>query len=246
LIKKLVARSPFKDVVLKQLGKFGYLPSYFIPGVEKCGTTSLYKYMIQHPRIGTSQTKESFFFDRNYKKGLQWYKGFYQEPNCIDATPTYYRKDEYLKELSKIQPAKYIVILREPIARFESAWNMNLQNGWDHRSFPEIFGDEFPNVLDGYIGQGVYHRRLQSMIHILGRENIHVMFLENLIEDPRGEMNRVFNFLGLHQCFVSRLPPQKKGKYVKRLKDNEINMLRMVYDPANEDLSKLLGESLPW
>jgi hypothetical protein len=236
-----------KDMVLKQMGRFGHFPKYFIPGVEKCGTTTLYNYMIQHPLIDKAQTKESFFFDKNFKKGLSWYKGFFQKPNCVDGTPTYYRSDQYLRKIKlTVQPPKSVVILREPIARFESAWNMNLANKWDKRSFDQIFADEYLNISDGYIGQGIYHKRLESIFEIFGRKNVHVMFLENLKRNPVFEMNRVFSFLGLYQFFVHKIPPQKKGTYLKRLTDKQKSLLDMIYTPANQELENLLGEPLPW
>ncbi len=53
------------------------LPSFIIIGEAKCGTTSLYNYMIQHPNIKSALTKEINYFNWNYKRGLNWYKGHF-------------------------------------------------------------------------------------------------------------------------------------------------------------------------
>ncbi|MEH7322822.1 sulfotransferase domain-containing protein, partial [Cytobacillus firmus] len=49
------------------------LPHFLIIGAQKCGTTSLYNYLIQHPNIISAKHKEIHFFDYNYNKGSNWY-----------------------------------------------------------------------------------------------------------------------------------------------------------------------------
>jgi len=50
------------------------LPDFLIIGFPKCGTTSLYEYLIQHPDIHPPLGKEIDYFDRLYHKGNNWYK----------------------------------------------------------------------------------------------------------------------------------------------------------------------------
>ncbi len=42
------------------------LPDFIIIGAMKSGTTSLYNYLIQHPRIIAAQKKEVHFFDKHF------------------------------------------------------------------------------------------------------------------------------------------------------------------------------------
>ena len=49
-------------------------PTFLIIGAAKCGTSSLYDYLMQHPSVGGSLTKQIHFFDRYYDRGLDWYK----------------------------------------------------------------------------------------------------------------------------------------------------------------------------
>ncbi len=53
------------------------LPNYLIIGAQRCGTTSLYEYLIRHPRILSSLTKEVHYFDYNFDKGQSWYRSFF-------------------------------------------------------------------------------------------------------------------------------------------------------------------------
>ena len=58
------------------------LPDFIIIGAARCGTTSLYNYMTNHPNIFPASEKELHFFDLNYNKGVSWYKSkFFQDNN---------------------------------------------------------------------------------------------------------------------------------------------------------------------
>src|SRR5262245_25916191 len=48
-------------------------PHFIIIGAGKCGTTSLYRYLVQHPSIDAASAKEVHYFDHNYRLGRDWY-----------------------------------------------------------------------------------------------------------------------------------------------------------------------------
>jgi len=52
-------------------------PDFVILGAAKCGTTSLYAYLGQHPDVFLSctspSTDETFFFETEYERGWQYY-----------------------------------------------------------------------------------------------------------------------------------------------------------------------------
>ena len=50
------------------------LPTFLIIGAAKGGTSSLYDYLMQHPCVGKSLTKQIHFFDRYYDRKISWYK----------------------------------------------------------------------------------------------------------------------------------------------------------------------------
>ena len=56
------------------------LPTFVVIGAMKCGTTSLYRYLQQHPEICMSRTKEPNFFvrEKNYDKGIEWYQSLFE------------------------------------------------------------------------------------------------------------------------------------------------------------------------
>ena len=55
------------------------LPNFFVAGCQKCATTSLHHYLIQHPDIYLPVQKETKHFvqDFLYNKGIKYYKDTY-------------------------------------------------------------------------------------------------------------------------------------------------------------------------
>jgi Sulfotransferase domain len=109
------------------------LPSIMIIGAQKAATSSLHNYLIQHPDIQEGNEKEVHFFDYNfnYNKGINWYQDQFPENGrlFLDSTPRYlYEKDVPRRIKQHIEnDIKFIVVLREPLSRAYSAWNMYLQ-----------------------------------------------------------------------------------------------------------------------
>ena len=66
-----------RDLIRSFTSKYRILPDFIIIGESKCGTTSLYNYIIQHPAIKSALSKEINFFNWSYDKPLNWYRGHF-------------------------------------------------------------------------------------------------------------------------------------------------------------------------
>lgn len=54
------------------------LPTFLIVGAQRCGTTSLFKALMQHPRVrGPVLRKGVHYFDLAHARGLDWYRGHF-------------------------------------------------------------------------------------------------------------------------------------------------------------------------
>jgi len=141
------------------------LPDFLIIGFPKCGTTSLYEYLIQHPDIHPPVGKEIDYFDRLYHKGLNWYKVRFPvifQKNYInkilgkkfltgEATPRYIIHPHAPKRIKKIIPnSKFIVLLRNPVDRAFSHHQMNLKNDYEYCSFDEAIKNEKKRIEGRY------------------------------------------------------------------------------------------------
>lgn len=111
----------------------GHLPNLIIPGVQKAATSSLHHYLVQHPSIIGGNIKEVHFFDldRKFSRGKKWYKQQFPHAKdyILDATPNYlYERHIPLRIKETLgDEVRFIVILREPVSRCFSAWNMYRQ-----------------------------------------------------------------------------------------------------------------------
>jgi len=106
-------------------------PSFLIIGAQKCGTTALHSYLSLHPQIAGSNPKELHFFnsDYNYSKGVAYYESLLSNLNekliKFEASPSYLVNPFAAARIYNYNPAvRLIVLLRNPIERAFSAWNM--------------------------------------------------------------------------------------------------------------------------
>lgn len=110
----------------------GTAPSFLIIGAQKSGTTSLYNMLDQHPDIQGSATKEVRYFSHSIHFGTtreEYEKNFrplpFTHPKFFEATPAYIARPGVAQQIASHYPSiKLICILREPISRAFSAYNM--------------------------------------------------------------------------------------------------------------------------
>jgi hypothetical protein len=104
---------------------------FYIAGAQKCGTTAIWQYLSLHKNIVAPQIKESHFFscDQRYRQGYAHYIDMLGQNESgklrFDASPSYLNSQDAHVRLNEFNPdAKIILILRDPVERAFSAWNM--------------------------------------------------------------------------------------------------------------------------
>ncbi len=117
---------------------------FILIGETKCGTTSLYNYLIQHPKAidtpGNGEgydkdyaTKELHFFDNFHDRGIDWYYSRFPQTKSDEitgeATSMYiYRALIARRVKEHLSDIKFIVLLRNPVDRLVSNYEHN--NKW--------------------------------------------------------------------------------------------------------------------
>jgi len=109
-------------------------PSFLIVGVQKGGTSALHGYLSSHPCILPASKKEIHFFDKDlaYHRGLTWYHSHFPLPHHLrqgaitfETTPVYLYRSKCARRIWEYDPGiKLIVLLRNPVDRAYSHWNM--------------------------------------------------------------------------------------------------------------------------
>lgn len=105
-------------------------PDFLILGVQKSATTALFDVLNSLKGFSGSSLKELHFFDNDcsYKKGNEWYFSFFNSEVGVkkfEATPSYiYMRDVPGRIYNNLGSMKFVVMLRDPVKRCFSAWNM--------------------------------------------------------------------------------------------------------------------------
>jgi hypothetical protein len=104
------------------------LPSFFILGAAKSGTTSLHNYLGQHPEICVSSSKEPFYFEAEFDRGTTYYFNRYfahwSDEKIVGEAR---HRNLYLPYVAQRihgfnDSARLIVCLRNPTERAVSHW----------------------------------------------------------------------------------------------------------------------------
>ena len=109
-------------------------PGFIIIGAQEAGTAFLFDYLSRHPRLRAARETEVRFFDQNvsYERGREWYEKFFplrreMQPGEIafEASPNYLFSTTAPARIAAYDPTiKLIAVLRNPVERAYSAWNM--------------------------------------------------------------------------------------------------------------------------
>ena len=151
------------------------MPNFIIIGGQKCGTTSLYRYLEQHPNIVSALHKEPNFFSMNFGQGLSWYKAHFplsvymyyskkirgQSLITGEASPYYIYYPHTPRRISQILPqAKLILLLRNPVDRAYSHYNHKVRRGIE--PLPS-FEDAIVSEAERLAGEG--QKVVENQIH---------------------------------------------------------------------------------
>jgi len=207
------------------------VPNFLIIGAQKAGTTSLYKYLEQHPDIFMSKPKEPCFFadDNKYSEGLTYYSKFYVEcknQKMIGESSTpysfYLNLEKIIKRIYNFSPSiKLIYILRNPISRAYSSYWWNVRMQADPLSFEEAILQEENRVHNdneeiiapwSYKRSGLYFYIIEKYLKFFPRENLKVILLEDLNFSAVKTCNDIFEFLNLKKFDVTKLEVDKINK----------------------------------
>ncbi|MGM0884265.1 MAG: sulfotransferase domain-containing protein [Bacillota bacterium] len=247
-----------------------FVPDFLIIGAQKCGTTSLYNYLIQHPQIISALNKEVHFFDINFKKGLDWYRSKFpllESKKWItgEASPYYIFHPHTPKRIFQIMPKiKLIVLLRNPVDRAYSHYHHQVRMGTEPLSFREAIKKEEsrlkPEIMKmlkdenyqsppyqyySYLARGRYVEQLKTWMNLFPTEQFLILKSEDLYSNPAIVFHRVLDFLGLPRYELKQYTKDNSGAYLKL--DLQLrNELLEYFRPYNRQLYKYLGVDFGW
>ncbi|XP_077183671.1 heparan sulfate glucosamine 3-O-sulfotransferase 3A1-like [Paroedura picta] len=188
------------------------LPQAVIIGVKKGGTRALLEFLRVHPDVRAAGA-EPHFFDRNYGRGLAWYRDLM--PRTLDGqitmekTPSYFVTKEAPARISAMSKGtKLIVVVRDPVTRAISDYTQTLSKKPDIPTFESLtFKNRTTGLIDttwSAIQIGIYAKHLENWLLYFPIGQILFVSGERLISDPAGELGRVQDFLGLKRIITDK------------------------------------------
>jgi len=185
------------------------LPDFIIVGSPRSGSTSLARYLGEHPQIYMAEQKEIHFFSSYYDRGLAWYESLFssagEDQLVAEATPTYLADRVAMGRLVDTLPgAKLVMIFRNPTDRAWSDYWMRKNRGLEDREFGEIVASEIAAIDAGeidydlrFVWHGLYDVHVDHLLSRVDRDQIHVAIFEELASEPETVYSGVCTFLGV-------------------------------------------------
>ncbi|XP_055045966.2 heparan sulfate glucosamine 3-O-sulfotransferase 4 [Misgurnus anguillicaudatus] len=188
------------------------LPQAIIIGVKKGGTRALLEALRVHPDV-RAVGNEPHFFDRNYEKGLDWYRELMpstlEGQITMEKTPSYFVTNSAPKRIhSMARDIKLIIVVRNPVTRAISDYTQTLSKRPEIPTFEVLaFKNRTLGLIDASwsaLRIGIYALHLESWMQYFPLSQMHFVSGERLIVDPAGEMAKVQDFLGLKRIVTDK------------------------------------------
>jgi hypothetical protein len=237
------------------------LVDFVIPGAQKSGTTALELYLSEHPEICVPRRmKELHFFDRdrNFTARTVDYAPYHAffDPRpgqrlLGEATPDYLYWPSAPERMATYNPAlKLIIVLRNPVTRAFSHWNMQRHLVRDPLPFFDALRAEGERTRTmppqramrfAYVGRGLYSRQLKRLWNHFPREQTIAFKSEELVERPGTVLARVAEFLGISPFSPVTPRTVHAYRYESAMTDEERRYLVGVFEPEIRELERLLA-----
>lgn len=152
------------------------LPTFLMIGAQRCGTTSLFRALMAHPQVlRPSVHKGVNYFDINYHRGEDWYRGHFPvremaewrtrrhgPPSVFDASGYYMFHPLAPARIARDLPdIRLIALLRNPVERAYSAFKHESARGFEWLDFEEALHLE-EERLEGEVDRMIEDPSYQS------------------------------------------------------------------------------------
>lgn len=217
--------------------------NFVIGGTQKGGTSALDSFLRQHPEICMPESrKELHYFDReenfdgkpDYKKYHANFRPGARHRVIGEATPIYMYWNAAPDRIWTYNPEmKWIVVLRNPVERAFSHWNMETKRGAETLPFQDAVERESERCREAlplqhrvysYIDRGFYAAQVRRLSGIFGSDRCLFLLNEELRANHQETLHRAFDFLGVDPSFI---PP-------------EASVFEQDYDSQIEQRSRLI------
>lgn len=229
---------------------------FIICGTQKGGTTALDAYLRENPLICMAEEKEVHFFDNeenfkqkvDYSKYLSLFNPTSTHQLLGEATPVYMYWYSAPRRIWEYNPdIKLIVLLRNPIDRAYSHWNMMKSLGHEKLGFWEAINKERERCREAlpyqhrrysYTDRGFYVEQLRRLWTYFPKDQVLVLKSDYLKCQPQEAMSDVYSFLGIESNTGVSFKNVHSRMYDSTMKKNEKDYLKFIYEFEIRELER--------
>lgn len=237
---------------------------FLVVGAQRCGTTYLHDLLAAHPGIAMARPArpEPKVFLREEPVDAEAYRAEFfphaEAGQLLGEKSTSYLEVPGVPErvATTLGDPRIVAQLRDPIARAVSNWSFSRDHGVEDRPLADALRADLagPREWDrnassvspyAYVARGRY---ADDLARWCDRFEVHVQFLEELIDDPR-TIADLYAWLGVDATTrpdVGPAPVNASSTVTGGLDDDLVADLRHHYRDSDAALADLLGRDLPW
>jgi len=166
------------DATVEWAAPWRLTPDFLIVGAQRCGTTSLFKTLVQHPAVARPFLRKGVhYFDTSYERGWEWYRGHFPLSATSGArrrggrvvtgeSSPYYMFHPWAPHriATDLPDVRLLVLLRDPVERAYSAHCHESAKGFESLPFEEALDAE-PSRLDGELERMLADPGYRSHVH---------------------------------------------------------------------------------
>jgi hypothetical protein len=194
-----------------------------IVGAQKSGTSSLFRYLAQHPDIHTHAQPEMTFFlqAREYTRGYEWAfakyfageqdRGEFEDKQLVAKNVMVMHSPEVMQRIYEHNPDIHLVILlREPVARAYSAYWWARRKGWENiKTYEDALAAEEARLNEdlfkwrqcAYQYNSIYYPHVKNLITQFGSSRVHCILTDDLKENAQAVCQQLFEHIGVRTDF---------------------------------------------
>lgn len=240
---------------------------FIIAGTQKGGTSALHYHLDQHPNITMAHSEEAHmidhprrhFFDDEERfagkvdygllhEGIKFKRRSLITGSC---TPIYIYWKPAMERIRNYRPGiKLVILLRNPIDRAFSHWNMYRERNQESLGFLEAIAEEKNRMREAlphqprrtsYLDRGFYSGQMERVFAFFPRQQVHVIKFDDFRNKTAEVVNAVFAFLGVKRLATVKNEKQNRIPYERSMTAEEREYLYKLYKTDIARLEKLLN-----
>jgi hypothetical protein len=245
-------------------------PHLLVIGGQRCGTTFLHHVLESHPEIAMARPArpepKHFMRPDSVSLGLDWYRATFfahatDEVVLGEKSTSYIESPEAAARAQAVlERATVLVMVRDPVARAVSNWRFSTANGLEDRPLADALLESLRARRDwdpaqtltsvspfAYLERGRYVDYLPAWDEAFPGE-VEIVFLDELVTGT-DVATRLYRRLGVDATVRPpsfEEPVNRSAGEPPELPPGLVEQLRSWFAPADEQLRRRLGRTLPW